>query len=422
MFIFESFDFNPETGEATFNYEFDDGRKFVETIDFALEAPYEGDVYVLDRALFLAHLLIGTSYYKTFPTTEVEVRQGKIDEWIVNFLSTVYQEGLSQFAFENSLPREDLAHFVATSTERAKAVAYEGEGTLVLQSGGKDSLLVASVLIEKNKAFTPWYVSSSDHYPAVLNELGSDVLVTRRTLDKPALQQALEDGGKNGHVPVTYIVQSLAVIQAILSGKNEILVSIAHEGEEPHEMIGDLPVTHQWSKTWQAEQLFAEYVRRYISADISIGSPLRQFSELKVAELFVEHAWKKFGHKFSSCNRANYTQGADNTELHWCGECPKCANSYLLFAPFLEAQQLKDLFAGQDLFEKEMLQETFKGLLGIDGVMKPFECVGEIDELRYAYQIAQEKGGYEKVSFDVPLASFDYNALYPAQEWAKLHL
>jgi len=53
-------------------------------------------------------------------------------------------------------------------------------------------------------------------------------------------------------------------------------------------------------------------------------------------------------------------------------------------------------------------------------VMKPFECVGEIDELRFAYHLAQEKGGYQPVSFAVPVATFDYKASYPAQDWARL--
>lgn len=420
QFIFEGYDYHPDTGEATFRYRYDDGRRLVEAVTFAPSADYNPDA--LERALFLAHLVIGTSYFKTFPTHDVRIETGTIDTHQAAFLNSVYQEGLSQFAFENQLTRSDLAQFVPTGDTPLRAVTYEGEGVLALQSGGKDSLLVAALLKKSGTVFSPWYVSSSDHHPAVLDELGAPLVTARRTLDKGALQQALEDGGKNGHVPVTYVVQSLALIQAILRGNNEILVSIAHEGEEPHAMIGDLSVTHQWSKTWAAEQLFADYVSEYISADIRIGSPLRQFSELRVAELFIKYAWSDFGQRFSSCNRANYTQGANNTELHWCGECPKCANSYLLFAPFLDANVLKDLFAGQDLFEKEMLQETFKGLLGVGGVMKPFECVGEIDELRYAYGLAQDKGGYGRVSFDVPRATFDYKAAYPAQKWAKLPL
>lgn len=173
-------------------------------------------------------------------------------------------------------------------------------------------------------------------------------------------------------------------------------------------------MTHQWSKTWGAEQLFAEYVQRYISPDIHVGSPLRQYSELKIAELFVERAWDRFGHRFSSCNVANYRQGADNTELAWCGECPKCANSYVLFAPFLPSGELQSIFGGKDLFASPSLVDVFKGLLGIDGVMKPFECVGEVDELRSAYHTAQARG-YTPLPFEVPVSHFDREYEYPAQ-------
>jgi len=418
-FIFESYSFDGKSGKASFRYSFAGGQSFEEVIQYE-PAQEDYDIAVLDRALFLAFSIIGTSYLKTFPTRTAIFKYHQIDAQQADFLNKVYGEGLSQFAYENDLTRDDLPVFTATTDEEPDPIHYDGDGMLVLQSGGKDSLLVASLLQSAERKFTPWYLSSSEHHPAVLDELGAPLQTTLRYIDTAGLAQAATDGGKNGHVPVTYIVQSLALIQAILLGKNKVLVSIAHEGEEPHAMIGDMPVTHQWSKTWEAEQLFAHYVDTYVSPNLRIGSPLRDMSELRVAELFVRNAWAKYGHSFSSCNRANYMQGADNSHLQWCGDCPKCANSFILFAPFLAAEDLKEIFAGQDLFAKPSLQETLKGLLGVDDVMKPFECVGEIDELRFAYHLAQEKGGYQPVSFAVPVATFDYKASYPAQDWARL--
>ncbi len=415
-FIFEGYSFN--NSRARFVYSFEGGQKFAEEVEFA-KPNYQYDEKLLERAMFLSFILIGTSYYKTFPTREVQILPSQLDEWQVSFFNTVYQEGLSQFAFENDINRAALAWFNATPNAVAQPVlSYKQKGTLALQSGGKDSLLTATLLQNALKDFSPWYVASSDSHPKVLDELGKPLVQARRAIDHEALKQAKTTGGKNGHVPVTYIVQSLALIQAILLGKNKILVSIGHEGEEPHAMIDDLPVTHQWSKTWSAEQLFAQYVERYISPDIIIGSPLRGFSELQIAEMFVNECWPQFGHSFSSCNVGNYKQGADNSSLTWCGNCPKCANSFLLFAPFVEAEELKSLFAGQDLFSAPALQETFKGLLGIDDVMKPFECVGEIEELRQAYHMAQAKEEYAQLSFGVPSSSFDYTAKYPSQDIA----
>jgi len=415
-FIFKSYSFDAVDLTAHFHYAFDNGREFQETVIFNKATQYTQEV--LDRALFLAFVLIGTSYYKSFPTREVVFASHVIDAWQADFFNKVYQEGLSQFAFENGLTRDQLAHFEATNNESRQQLEYKGSGVLALESGGKDSLLVAALLEEAGVVFTPWYVSSAEDHPAILGGFKAPLLTTMRLIDHDNLQKAQTVGGKNGHIPVTYILQSLALIQAILLGKSTVVVSIAHEGEEAHEWIGDLPVNHQWSKTWAAEQAFATYVEKYVAMGLQIGSPLRQYSELKMAELFAQHAWARYGHSFSSCNLANYKQGHQNATLTWCGECPKCANSYLLFAPFIEASELQSLFNDQDLFAKPLLETTFKGLLGIDGVMKPFECVGEVEELRLAYHKAIERAGYQPLTFEVPKSSFDYELLYPAQGWA----
>lgn len=418
QFIFESYDFDRDSLTATFRYSFDGERKFVERVVFA-DAAERYDEAVLDRALWLAFMLIGASYYKAFPTTSVRIGRS-IDEWQARFFDSVYQEGMSQFAFENNLTRADLAHFEAGTDAAPEPLNYKGQGMIALQSGGKDSLLLASLLLKQGSDFQSLFISSTDVYPKVIDEIGKPVSLIRRSLDKPALRAAVEDGGLNGHVPVTYMVAAIALVQAILQGRDTVLFAIGHEGEEPHEMIGDLPAMHQWSKTWAAERQLNEYIQRYVSSGLRVGSPLRPYSELRVAELFAAYAWQTFGHEFSSCNIANYMQGQLNEKLTWCGHCPKCANNFLLFAPFVEPSELAGIFHGQNLFEKPVLIDTFRGLLGIDGVMKPFECVGEIKELRLAYHMAQDRWGKDvyALPFDVPASTFDYRATYDSQGWA----
>lgn len=417
IFVLKDYEFDADRSMATFRYGFDGyPHVFEESMQFSPgTARYNAEA--LKRSLFLAFCIVGTSYYKTFAGSDVRLEAGAIDDWQATFLSTVYQEGLSQYAFENDLTRDSLAHFTATAERTAAPVSYSGDGILSLQSGGKDSLLVASLLEAKKIAYTPWYVTQGTGHPAILDTLHSPLHVARRTIDRSGLQEAAVTGAKNGHIPVTYVMMSYALIQAILLGNDTIVAAIGHEGEEAHAWIGDLPVNHQWSKTWQAEQLFAEYVQRYISPDLKIGSPLRGLSELSIAELFADRAWERFGSSFSSCNVANYQQGANNAVLKWCGHCPKCANSYLLFAPFIARDTLQERLGGE-LFMHADLTETFQGLLDIEGVMKPFECVGEVDELRSAYHLAKVRG-YESLPFDVPLSEFDRNIRYPAQDWAS---
>ncbi len=416
-FVFERYEFDDVTLTASFHYSFDGFDAFVEQVVFDAATEYDKDA--LRRALFLAFIVIGTSYCKVYPRSRVRFAEGGPDEWQAEFLNTVYQEGMSQYAYENDLTRSDLARFAASAEGSEGGVEYGGEGILSLQSGGKDSLLTATSLTKVGIEYKSLYIASrGKHYPRFIDGLPGGLHVAERLVDIESLKKHADSGGLSGHIPVTFVVMAISLVQAVLLNKKTVLASIGHEGEEPHEWVGDLAITHQWSKTWKAEQLFAEYVARYVSKDIRIGSPLRKHTELRIAELFIENAWDDFGHSFSSCNVANYKQGSDNSTLSWCGNCPKCANSYLLFAPFLPAEELRSVFGGQDLFAKPNLEHTFKGLLGIDGVMKPFECVGEIDELRYAYGLAEARGGYARLPFDVPPASFDYLQQYPAQDWA----
>ncbi len=399
VFKFLSYYFDKPSRTGTFVYQGIDNIIFTEKITFA-KHPKEAEGkrfnalndpsldQLLDRAMFLAFILLGTSYYKAHPTPNVSLSQ-KIDGWQAQFFSKVYQEGMSQYAFENRLTRDNLAHFKPTSTSSEPALPYKGDGVISLQSGGKDSLLVATLLQESGIDFIPWYVSSSPDgkHPDVIDHLfpqltHKNASIVIRQMDLAHLEQS---SGLNGHVPITYINQALAVIQAILNNQNVILTSIGQEGGEPHAKIGDMDVNHQWSKTWEAELSFSEYIERYLTPDIHVGSPIRKYSELRVSELFVHKCWQKYGFNFSSCNEANYKQNANNNKLEWCGHCAKCANSYLLFCPFLAPNVLQTLFNDNDLFANPALTETFKGLLGVDGVMKPFECVGTVDELRFAY-------------------------------------
>jgi hypothetical protein len=261
-------------------------------------------------------------------------------------------------------------------------------------------------------------VGTSPTHPAVIDKVAAlnhfDVL---RQMDRAALQAAASNGGLNGHVPITYMFLAIGVLQLVLTNQNTLLMAAGQEGEEPYAYVDDLAIRHQWSKTWQAEQLFADYVQTNIASSIQVGSPLRAYSELKVAELFYQRAWQKFGHSFSSCNIANYKQGQANEQLQWCGNCAKCANSFLLFAAFVPLAELVETF-GSNVFENPNLLDDFKGLLGIEGYAKPFECVGTTEELRKAYELSQANG-YRALPFDVPTSDFDYGALGPAQAWAS---
>ena len=422
-FTFLDYNFDKNSLRAQFNYRGGDAENplnFTEIVNFSARAPIDFQKIspTLDRALFLLFILIGTSYYKAFPTKKVSLST-PITPQQASFFNTVYQEGLSQFAYENHYKRENLAHFEGvTSKEPEKLPPLNSDNSypLVLQSGGKDSLLTAELLNQSHTTWTALYISSTNSHPKILDTTGAESLqIVQRKIDRDNLQAATNLGAKNGHVPVTYINIAIALVQAILNGQTSIITSIGHEGAEPHTIIKsesepDLLVNHQWSKTLEAEQNLQEYLKYYIAPNFRVSSIIRQYSELKIAELFAKNCWNKYGDKFSSCNQANYQQSADNSKLHWCGNCAKCANSYLLFAPFVKRESLDKLFNNQSLFENQDLVTDFKGLLGVDDQIKPFECVGEVAELRSAYHLKRQE--YPNLPFSVPESDFDYNKTY----------
>lgn len=391
-FKFLGYELDKKTGLASFNYQSEDD-KLTEKVQFEIE-PGEIDEEALTRAMFLAFIAIGTSYYKARAGQEVELETDLTKEQ-AGFFTKMYQEGMSQFAFENGLTRDNLARFEAKKGEsRPVGPAKLAEKSLVTISGGKDSLLSAEIISEGDTEWRAMYITAQESYPSIIDKFGKPIIV-RRFIDKEGLKKI---GGMNGHVPVTIINEAISLVQAILINANHVEFGIGEEGIEPHAFIDDLPVNHQWSKTPEAQDLMHQYVKRFIASNLSVGSMLSRYSELEIAEMFAKKCWEKYGEEFSSCNVANYKQDADNCTLKWCGKCAKCANSYLLFAPFVPYEEQKKLF-GHDLFEDSELTETFKGLLGVDGVMKPFECIASTTELRWAYE--HKLPGYGDLPFVV---------------------
>jgi len=134
------------------------------------------------------------------------------------------------------------------------------------------------------------------------------------------------------------------------------------------------------------EKDFSNYVEKYINSDIKYFSLLRGMREIDIARLFSEH--KQYHKIFRSCNVGSKNGGND-----WCGSCPKCLFVYIMLAPYLEKEELINIF-GKDLLEDTELLTYLKQLTGIEKV-KPFECVGTRDEVNEAIDMIIKK--YEEI-------------------------
>ena len=84
-FVFESYNFNPASGLATFVYGYDSDLRFTETFSFGFDAANH-DSKALDRALQLLFFMAGISYYKMYLAPEIEIKVGQIDDQLAGFL------------------------------------------------------------------------------------------------------------------------------------------------------------------------------------------------------------------------------------------------------------------------------------------------------------------------------------------------
>jgi len=79
--------------------------------------------------------------------------------------------------------------------------------------------------------------------------------------------------------------------------------------------------------------------------------------------------------------------------FRWCGACPKCLFVDILLAPFVPKAERAAIFgdSGLEPLDREELTSIFDELIGV-APTKPFECVGEVGEVRAALALAAAKG------------------------------
>ena len=167
---------------------------------------------------------------------------------------------------------------------------------------------------------------------------------------------------------------------AYLTGKKYITLS--NEGSANESTVIGTKINHQYSKTYEFESDFNNYTKKFFNIDIMYFSFLRPLSELQIAMLFSQY--KKFHKVFKSCN-----VGSKSIPWTWCCNCAKCMFVYIILSPFLNKDELVEIF-NEDLYDKESLLNYFIELTG-NSLTKPFECVGTTREVRFCISYVIKK-------------------------------
>jgi hypothetical protein len=136
-------------------------------------------------------------------------------------------------------------------------------------------------------------------------------------------------------------------------------------------------VNHQWGKSYEAERLLAGYVHDEL-ADVEYASLLQPVHDPVIFHLLNRDlAAVAATH---SCNVAK----------PWCKRCPKCAYVWLGYMAFLPPAAVDAIF-GENLLDVAENQLFFRQMLGLEA-HTPFECVGQIDEVRLFFELCHRKG------------------------------
>ena len=391
-FIFDSYNYDPDSGLVTLKYSLDDEIHFEEKIYLPATASIDKPL-VLDSALFALHIIGGISYFKTCIPKNIEVRSGKIDEQQASFWNMVYTKGLSEFFYKNEIDPEGKINFQPSTESQITAEATEPTEQrkprcLVPIGGGKDSMVPAELLKQADMDFSFFRLGAHQLIGVLAETSGVDLINAKRSLDTQ-LFSLNEQGALNGHVPITGYISFLTIVVSILLDFDYVVFSNERSANEGN--IEGTEINHQWSKSAEFEIEFQKYVDKFITPDIKLFSLLRPMSELKIMQIFSLHP--EYFKKATSCNKNWRILSKEQTDLYCC-ECPKCAFVFCQMAAFLPMETVTEIF-GKNLFEDESLIPLYKELLGLQG-NKPFECVGTQDEVSAAFLLALTQEGWEQ--------------------------
>ncbi len=416
QFIFDSYRFDVDSGTLTLHYAIDETLRFTETYRF--DFPFASyDPAVLDRAIQSLFFVAGVSYYKTFVPPEIVVRNGQIDAPMAAFLGKTYRQGLGEFWYVNRLDPHTPVHFPVTADEPLAPTTATGRGMVVGLGGGKDSLVTVELLRSQGVNIATWSLNHRPQMTPLVTRVGLPHYWVEREWD-PQLFALNKQGAYNGHVPISAIFACVGMIVAILSGRRDTVVSNEQSANEASFNYKGASINHQYSKSQEFERDFQQHARRLFGDSVRYYSFLRPFSEVRIGELFARIAFDGYKDVFSSCNRA-YIHGS--THMSWCGECPKCAFTFLILTPFVPRQELEVLWGGKNLLLDPSLKPTYRKLLGIEGD-KPLDCVGEVKESRAAMRLAQKQYPELKKQyhFDLP-AEYDFRAAASHEMPPEIH-
>lgn len=331
------------------------------------------------------------SYWKAACPPTVRVECGYLSDEQIAWWKKLYYHGLGEFFYTNGVDT-DMQRFMTIKTigvDRKSAIHASNNlsGCMIPVGGGKDSIVSLHVLsmygnTEDNMCFMMNHRNSAFASALLAGYRPEKIYRPKRYLDR-TIVELNKQGFLNGHTPLSALIAFAASMSAYIRGKKYVVLS--NESSANEASVAGSDVNHQYSKSFEFEKDFADYLAKFIPCGVRYFSLLRPLSEIQIAAIFAD--LKEYHPVFRSCNAGNAGTKFDT----WCLECSKCLFVTMILSPFLTDDEIKEIFRINLLASKsEKMKTYFEQLIGLHE-SKPFECVGSVDEINFAMCLAISK-------------------------------
>jgi hypothetical protein len=349
----------------------------------------------LDNLVFNLGLIEMLSYWKATCSPKIMVKAGFLDKAQINWWKNLIIRGMGQFFYENEINFRKPG-FLEIIVPDKRSLAFRAKGMvkglrneyLVPVGGGKDSTVTIESLKKAAKIINCFSLNPTKATLGIMKIAGCKKPITaERKIDK-GLLELNRKGYLNGHTPFSAYLAFLSFLTAAISGQKYIALSNERSSNEGNVKYLGKTVNHQWSKSFEFENEFRKYSKKYLTGNIEYFSFLRPLYEIQIAKIFSRYP--QYFSSFLSCNEAYKTaSGTKEPTGRWCGNCSKCLFVYAILYPFLKEKQLLKIFK-RNVFENRELLSTMQQLTGEKG-FKPFECVGTKKESLAAFYLSLDK-------------------------------
>lgn len=414
-FIYESYNIDSNNSNIDIKYKFNlsDKYYFYPSLQIPLKPYYRLNNNKLSHfhnVIFHIGMIEMISYWKAACSPEVIIKPHSLNKQQILWWKDLYYKGLGEFFHVNEIDSNNES-FMTIKAETGIKIRKQSfdldDENIIPVGGGKDSAVCLELLSGIKSSNYPMSINPAPaSWSTILNAgYEKDKMIEVYRQIHPQLLELNNMGFLNGHTPFSALIAFISILISILTGKKNICLS--NESSANEATIPGTTINHQYSKSFQFEKKFRDYITKNISGDINYFSFLRPLNELQIAKLLSE--MPKYLNDFRSCNRGSKS----NT---WCGECSKCLFTYIMLSPYLDESKLIEIF-GKNLLDDRSIKNIFDELTGISH-HKPFECIGTIDEVNTALCMTIKK---ETTNKDYFLLNY-YKSLPQYQKYIKSDL